>query len=64
MIKGVCGSIIILRIINRVDQALSVEFDHNLDTYEVIPYALGGIDHAPTICVFPLIFIPMKKCSP
>lgn len=34
------------------DHSLSIEFDFSLDTYEVIPYALGGIDHAPTICVF------------
>ena len=41
------------------DHALSVEFDHSLDAYEVIPYALGSIDHAPTICVFN----PTKKVS-
>ena len=41
------------------DHALSVEFDYSLDTYEVIPYALGGIDHAPTICVFE----PTKQVS-
>lgn len=41
------------------DHALSVEFDHRLDAYEVIPYALGSIDHAPTICVFN----PTKKVS-
>ena len=41
------------------DHALSFEFDDRLDTYEVIPYALGGIDHAPTICVFE----PTKQVS-
>ena len=41
------------------DHALSIEFDYSLDTYEVIPCALGGIDHAPTICVFE----PTKKVS-
>lgn len=41
------------------DHALSVEFDYRLDAYEVIPYALGSIDHAPTICVFN----PTKKVS-
>ena len=41
------------------DNALSFEFDDRLDTYEVIPYALGGIDHAPTICVFE----PTKQVS-
>ena len=34
------------------DHALSGVFDRSLDTYEVVPYALGEIDHAPTICVF------------
>lgn len=34
------------------DHALSGVFDSSLDTYEVVPYALGKIDHAPTICVF------------
>lgn len=41
------------------DHALSSEFNHRLDTYEVIPYALGDIDHAPTICVFE----PTKQIS-
>ena len=41
------------------DHALSIEFDDSLDTYEVIPYALGDIDHAPTICVFN----PIKQVS-
>ena len=41
------------------DHALSCEFNNHLDTYDVIPYALGGIDHAPTICVFE----PTKQVS-
>ena len=41
------------------DHALSIEFGHCLDTYELIPYALGSIDHAPTICVF----APTKQVS-
>lgn len=41
------------------DHALSIEFDHALDTYEVIPYAFGEIDHAPAICVFQ----PTKQVS-
>lgn len=41
------------------DHALSFEFDDRLDTYEVIPYALDCIDHAPTICVFE----PTKQVS-
>ncbi|MBR4388026.1 MAG: hypothetical protein IKT00_02470 [Prevotella sp.] len=41
------------------DHAMSIEFDHSLDTYEVIPYAYGNIDHAPTACVFK----PTKQIS-
>lgn len=41
------------------DHALSTVFDSSLDTYEVIPYTYGGLDHAPTICVFK----PAKQVS-
>ena len=36
------------------DHSLSIVFDSHMDTYEVIPFDYGGIDHAPTISVFPL----------
>ena len=41
------------------DHALSIEFGHSLDTYEVISFEYDGIDHAPTICVFE----PTKQVS-
>lgn len=31
------------------DHSLGSLFDYKLDTYEVIPYGSGGIDHSPTI---------------
>ena len=39
--------------------ALSIEFGHSLDTYEVISFDYDGIDYAPTICVFE----PTKQVS-
>lgn len=36
------------------DHALCRVFGSDLDTYEVISFACDGIDHAPTISVFPL----------
>ena len=41
------------------DHALSITFNHSLDTYEVVSSAYEGIDHAPTICVFE----PTKQVS-
>jgi hypothetical protein len=41
------------------DHALSIEFGHSLDMYEVISFGYDGIDHAPTICVFE----PTKQVS-
>ena len=41
------------------DHSLSVIFDSHMDTYEVISFSYDGIDHAPTISVFP----PSKPIS-